>query len=99
MENIWADLRYSTRVLLRSPLYTLASLLTLAVGVGATVAIFAIANSVWFRALPYPQPDRLVALTREGGGPLTGQAFLRLRGQLRSLEGLAAQGSEFGSNL
>jgi putative ABC transport system permease protein len=100
MESIWSDLRYSIRTLLRTPLFTIASIATLAIGVGATTAMVAVVNSLLLKALPYPDAERLVVLTRENAGPLTGQIFLTLRGRLRSLEGLAAQSSGgFGWNL
>ena len=99
MESVRSDLRFSVRILLRTPLFTLASLLTLAIGVGATTAMVAIVNSLLFKAVPYPDSDRLIVLSREDGGPLTGQVFVRLRRQLRTLERFAAQSSGFGWSL
>src|SRR5687768_16809114 len=56
------DLRVSWRSLRRDPVFAVLSLLTLAVGIGATTAIFTVVNAVLLRPLPYPAPDRLVAL-------------------------------------
>ena len=54
------DVVYAKRVLVRSPLFTLASVATLAVGIGANVAMFSALDAVLIRALPYPSPERLV---------------------------------------
>jgi predicted permease len=60
LSELWQDVRYGVRMLQRSPGYTAIAALTLALGIGATTAIFSMVHAVLLRSQPFPNADRLV---------------------------------------
>src|SRR5688572_1595854 len=68
MSDLTRDVRHAARRLARTPMFTVATLLTLALGIGANAAIFSIVNSALLKPLPFPEPDRLVGLRQTAPG-------------------------------
>src|SRR5689334_1881632 len=66
MSDLLGDLRYAIRGLRRSPLFAIIAILTLALGIGATTAIFTLIDQVVLRRLPLPDPGALVQIHQEG---------------------------------
>jgi predicted permease len=101
MQTLWQDLRYGARMLLKNPGFSLTAIITLALGIGATTAIFTIANAVLLRPLPYPDSGKLLFVGQtfrggpNGGGPYgSGEPkFLFWREHNQSFESLACYSS------
>jgi putative ABC transport system permease protein len=93
LDEVGRDLRYGLRQLRRSPAFSCIAVLTLALGIGATTAIFSIVYGVLLRPLPYPDPDRIVAIfeVTSKGRPsgLADPNFDDFRDQSRSFQAMA----------
>jgi len=70
-ENVLRDIRYSLRLLIKNPAFTLIAILTLTLGIGANTAVFSLLNTVLLKSLPIKEPDRLVLFGRAENGGLT----------------------------
>ena len=98
VEELWTDLCYGARILRKHPGFTFVSVLTLALGVGATTAIFSIVHSVMLRPIPLREPDNLVRIyeTNPSRNLLTFSAsipnYVSWKEQAHSLELAAFQG-------
>ena len=67
MTTLWQDIKYGTRLLAKNAGFTAIVVLTLSLGIGANTALFTVINTTFLRALPYPEPDRLVFLSERSG--------------------------------
>ncbi len=94
VEQLGQDLRYGLRSLVRSPSFTAAAALTIALGVGANTAVFSLMNAVLFRSLPVPNPAELVFPEAAGSAGTSGAppypCLVRLRDETKSFAGLSA---------
>src|SRR6266498_4059342 len=106
-DEMFQDLRYGMRMILNRPGFSAVVVLVLALGIGATSAIFSVVNAVLLRPLPYPEPDRLMMVfsaSEKGGrservGTVFGPDFVELRDQCRSCAQVAAYTGTGPSNL
>jgi predicted permease len=88
-----SDLKFAFRQLLKNPGFAVVAVLTLALGIGATTAIFSVVNGVMLKGLPYRQPEQLVRVFESNEGtpkfPISAGAFQDYREQNTSLAAFA----------
>src|ERR671925_458033 len=94
---LFKDLAFAVRTLRRSPVFTVAAASTIALGIGASTAIFSVTNAVLLRGLPYRDPERLAVMYMDlrnrnnFGMPLSNENYVDIRdGSKGSFEDMAA---------
>ena len=94
LSDLWQDLRHAARVFWKQPVFAATAVLTMALGIGATTAIFSVVYSVLLKPLPFHEPDRLVSLQQHaphGAGTNHGPAtYLTYRENQQVFEGIGA---------
>jgi predicted permease len=90
LETVAQDARYGLRALAGAPGFTVAAVLALALGIGATTAIFSVVDAVLLRPLPYREPARLAVLLHRGRNPVAPANFLDWKRDASSFEAMGA---------
>jgi predicted permease len=97
LEAVLQDVRVGARVLRKSPGFAIAAIATLALGIGATAAVFSIVNRIVLQPLPYPDANRLVTVVERhangGWGNVPWPTFIDLERESRSFDAMASYGS------
>lgn len=92
--NLHRDLQHGARSLRKSPAFTIVAVITLALGIGATTAVFSVVNSVLLQHLPFKNPDQLVWVWSgrpdNNKAPFSLPDFLDYRDQNQTLQEIAA---------
>lgn len=88
--TVAADVRYGLRALARNPGFAVAAVLALALGIGATAAIFSVVNAVLLRPLPYREPDRLAVILHRRVDPVSPANYVDWKRQATAFERMGA---------
>jgi len=109
IQDVLSDVRYAARWLKRSPGFTAAAVVTLALGIGVNAGIFTVLNGVLFRALPAPDAHELVSITQmvkdveeyshTGEGTFTTSEYRAYRDRSQTLSGVLASGRVRGETI
>ena len=93
LDSLWQDVRFGARMLRKNPGFTAVAALNLALGIGASTAIFSVVNPILFESLPYPHPARMVMIWDFGEGDsgleVTFGTYRELAERSRSFDALA----------
>jgi putative ABC transport system permease protein len=98
--DAWRDLRYAVRTLARTPGFTIAAVVVMALGIGANTAIFTMVRSVLLKPLPFSQPDRLIQLYEQSPNGarkysyVAGGMYAAWKAQAPSVEQMAVYGTD-----
>ncbi len=92
IEQVMRDVRYSLRTLRRAPAFSIVTVITLALGIGANTAIFSVIDAVLLRPLPVDEPERLVAVYRGSASAFSYPDYMVHRDQNQAFDGIAAWG-------
>ena len=95
VEHVVRDARYAIPSLRRSPIFTVVTVLSLGLGIGATTSVFGVVDALALRRLPVREPERLVVMREllppaRRNDELAHELYTRLRDEARVLSGLAA---------
>jgi predicted permease len=96
VESLWQDLRYGLRQLKRNPGFTVVVVITLALGIGANSTVFSVLNALFLRALPVPEPERLVTFS---GTNFSWADYVTYRDRATSFASLSTSYLPFTANL
>jgi predicted permease len=90
MPDLGHDLHQGARLIRRNPGYAIVAMLCLSLGIGVNSTVFSLLDGMYFRLLPVPRPDRIMAIDREGGMPMFWRDYMPMRAGLRAFDSLAA---------
>ena len=75
VSDVWRDVRYGARVLVRNPLFSTVAIASLTIGIGGATSVFTVMNAVLLRGLPVPNPGQLFELQKVSGPDQPGRQF------------------------